>query len=154
MAANPSASKFQTVTETLLPNRCVWCWVAANGKNIFVDGGMSLDDEDPWYKNIEPSALGVLYTCENCAIEIGVAVGCLPPNLSEILQGEVAHLQEHVEARDSEIERLNGILSAYGISSIVTDPDPVVDEANDEIEGLGNPEVVDAESGSAEPSSK
>ena len=64
---NPDQAKFQIVTSTLLPHKCLACEGKADGTKQFVDFGVSIDYE------------GAMYICVSCAEEIARTVSYIPP---------------------------------------------------------------------------
>jgi hypothetical protein len=110
---NPSNSKFQLVTETLIPHKCVACNVSADGRMQFVDFGLSLDVEDPLYIGVPNEALGVIYICENCAKEIASLIGAMPASVTEQFTQSFEAQEANITRLELEIERLRTLNESY-----------------------------------------
>lgn len=153
-AENPSMSKFQLVTQTQLPHRCLACGKNADGKIQFLDFGLSLDTEDPLFIGVPDSALGVIYICEDCGREAAAVLGCLSPQATNELSMKFEELISHLETEQQENDRLRTLNESYinVLSSLgYTAPQP---EDDSEGEEQGDSVPTESESGPAEQSAE
>jgi hypothetical protein len=150
-AENPSMAKFQVVTQTNLPHRCITCGLNADGRIQFVDLGLSLDTEDPLFIGVPDSALGTLYLCINCASEMSAAIGqpsvAVVHDLSEAYHNSELQV-ERLERENARLRTLNDsyvdVLTSLRAIGGPTDPD----------EESGDSEADGSEQGLIEPSAE
>lgn len=99
---NKPQSKFQLITETQLPHKCLACGKDATGRNKFVDFGVSFDYE------------GAIYICEDCAAEIAMLLGFESVANSEALTKEKNALQEEFNDLKAKYDALNNVFITFG----------------------------------------
>jgi hypothetical protein len=152
-AENPSVSKFQLVTATQLPHRCLACGRSSDGRIRFLDFGLSLDTEDPLFIGVPDSALGVIYICEDCGKEAAALLGCLSPQLTNQLNEDLETSHQVSAELENENDRLHRLVDSYssvlaslGAVSAGSDPDSGEESGSSVSEGI--------EQGLNEPSSK
>lgn len=143
-AENPSMSKFQLVTQTQLPHRCLACGRNADGRIRFLDFGLSLDTEDPLFIGVPDSALGVIYICEDCGREAASVLGCLPPQATQELSMKLTELVNDLEKEQKENDRLRTLVAS--LTNVLNSFGVVLPKSEDDSEGEEQGDRVSEES--------
>lgn len=107
---NEAASKFQLITDTALPHKCVSCGLDADGRRQFLDFNVSFDFE------------GALYICaDSCGIEIARRLGFIPSTEIDLAiedaAATVAGLQDELDAEKVKNLELTSRLAAFDFVS-------------------------------------
>lgn len=120
---NPSG-KFQILTETPGPHKCIACGMDATGKNEFVDFGVSLD------------YVGAILICRNCCEEIADVVGFVPSEAADEAAARIKELLDELEQAHNETRKLDNVIAEYYRDKLAPDSladlvdEPETDEAD------------------------
>jgi hypothetical protein len=109
--SGPLQNKFQVITATSLPHKCVACGSEADGRKEFVDFGISFDFE------------GCIYFCMGCAEEIARTIGFITSEERDnaLLRMEVA--EGKLEEERNRVRTLTDTFVAFNIPDGVSSND-------------------------------
>lgn len=97
VTTSPYTAKFQLVTETVLPHKCVACGANATGRDEFIDFNLSFDYE------------GAIYLCANCGKQIARLLGFSDDTYEE----EWKESQEELDNLREKYARVSDDLTVY-----------------------------------------
>ena len=115
---NPSG-KFQLITETPLPNKCIACGKEGTGSNQFVDFGVSLD------------YVGAILICYNCCTEMAELVDYVPCDEADEANVRVMELLNELEQEKQNVIALDTVISEYYRSKLFPDGMDSVEDSQD-----------------------
>lgn len=99
--SNPLQSKFQVVTSTLLPHKCIACGSEADGAKEFMDFGVSIDYE------------GAVYLCLNCCKQIANTIGFTAPFERDHALLELTRCQDELAEVRKRVQSYSDLLVSY-----------------------------------------
>jgi hypothetical protein len=101
--SGPLQNKFQIITTTQLPHKCVACGSEADGRKEFIDFGISFDFE------------GCIYFCMGCAEEVARTIGFITSEELESALSRTEAMERELEEERNRVRALTDTFTAFNI---------------------------------------
>lgn len=98
---NPDQAKFQLITETALPHKCMACGLNADGRREFVDFGISYDYE------------GAMLICSDCAEAIGRLMGLISRDEHDTAVAALVASKVKLDTAEEKINELTAAITTF-----------------------------------------